>query len=77
MSSRLPSSAVIYEQSRSFREIGAGIGFTSNARKAMALLNPFIEKAVNTIATHNGENEHEPEEYLQFNDGYTWDDAHP
>ncbi|KXH38713.1 salicylate 1-monooxygenase SalA [Colletotrichum nymphaeae SA-01] len=67
----------IYEQSRSFREIGAGIGFTTNARKCMALLNPSIEEAVNAVATHNGENEDEPEECLRFNDGYTWDKACP
>ncbi|KAK1676883.1 hypothetical protein BDP55DRAFT_608542 [Colletotrichum godetiae] len=67
----------IYEQSRSFREIGAGIGFTSNARQAMALLSPSIEKAVDAVATHNGENENEPEEFLRFNDGYNWDEAHP
>ncbi|EXF84394.1 salicylate 1-monooxygenase SalA [Colletotrichum fioriniae PJ7] len=67
----------IYEQSRSFREIGAGIGFTTNARKCMALLNPAIEEAVNAVATHNGENEEEPEECLRFNDGYTWDETHP
>ncbi|OHE94196.1 salicylate 1-monooxygenase SalA [Colletotrichum orchidophilum] len=67
----------IYEQSRGFREIGAGIGFTTNARKCMALLNPSIEKAVNAVATHSGENKDKPDDYLRFNDGYTWDEACP
>ncbi|KAK0713561.1 hypothetical protein B0T26DRAFT_742188 [Lasiosphaeria miniovina] len=66
---------VIYEQSREFREIGAGIAFTANAIKCMSLLDPAIVAAVDAVATPNGEDADKPNDYVRFHDGYRWDPA--
>ncbi|KAI1386655.1 uncharacterized protein F4822DRAFT_323294 [Hypoxylon trugodes] len=63
----------IYEQARSFREIGAGVAFTANALECMALLDPVIVDAVNAVATTNGEDKNNPNDYLRYHDGYNWD----
>lgn len=59
----------IYEQSRSFREIGAGVAFTANAIQCMRLIHPGIVDALKTVATSNGD-PNEPNDYLQYADGY-------
>ncbi|KAI2621285.1 hypothetical protein GGR54DRAFT_630339 [Hypoxylon sp. NC1633] len=66
-------SVKIYEQARSFREIGAGVAFTANAMKCMSLLDPVIVDAVNAVATPNGEDSSKPNDYLRYHDGYHWD----
>lgn len=67
----------IYEQSRSFREIGAGVAFTANAKKCMSMLDPAIAAAVNAVSTPNGEGEAATEDFLRYHDGYTWDEKDP
>lgn len=44
----------VYERSGSFREIGAGIGFTPNAERAMTALNPCIHAAFKRVTVQNG-----------------------
>lgn len=43
----------LYEQSRSFREIGAGVALGPNAVRAMVILSKDIRQAFETVATHN------------------------
>ncbi|KAL5333398.1 hypothetical protein BJX70DRAFT_68520 [Aspergillus crustosus] len=59
----------IYEQSSSFREIGAGISFTANAIDCMERIDPGIKAALKKVATTNGDPKN-PNEYLQYSDGY-------
>jgi salicylate hydroxylase len=59
----------VYEQSRSLREIGAGIAFTANAIRCMGLLEPCIVEALRSVATSNGDPKN-PNDYLQWVDGY-------
>ncbi|KAF2172605.1 hypothetical protein M409DRAFT_62376 [Zasmidium cellare ATCC 36951] len=47
-------SVTIYERGASFREIGAGIGFTSNAERAMKILDPQIHAAFKRVTVQNG-----------------------
>jgi len=54
----------IYERAPGFREIGAGIGFSPNAERAMGILNPDIVQAYNRVANPNGE------DYFQWVDGF-------
>jgi salicylate hydroxylase len=44
----------VYEQSSSFREIGAGIGFGKNSMTAMRLIDPELYAGFMRIATNNG-----------------------
>ncbi|KAL8382498.1 hypothetical protein RB595_006328 [Gaeumannomyces hyphopodioides] len=67
----------IYEQSRAFRELGAGLAFTANALKCMSLLDPAIVAAVYAVATPNGEDADKPNDYMRWHDGYTWDWTRP
>jgi salicylate hydroxylase len=53
----------VYERGKSFREIGAGIGFTSNAERAMLALDPRIYHAFKKVAAQNAD------------DWYYWVDA--
>ncbi|KAL2167890.1 hypothetical protein VTG60DRAFT_677 [Thermothelomyces hinnuleus] len=57
-------SVKIYEQSRSFREIGAGVAFTANAQKCMELTNPDVLRAMKAVSTEN------PLAYYTYVDGY-------
>jgi len=66
----------IYEQARSFREIGAGVAFTANAIRCMSLIDPQIVDAVNNVATPNGDPDN-PNDYLQWIDGYHYDPKDP
>ncbi|KAL9112790.1 MAG: hypothetical protein Q9227_003093 [Pyrenula ochraceoflavens] len=54
----------IYEQSRSFREIGAGVAFTTNAQKCMELTDPNILRAMKAVSTKN------ELAYYTYKDGY-------
>lgn len=66
-------SVKIYEQSQSFREIGAGVAFTANALQCMGRLDQSIVDAVNAVATPNGEIAEKPNDYLRWHDGFNWD----
>jgi salicylate hydroxylase len=44
----------IFERDASLREIGAGIGFTPNAERAMKLLDPHIHAAFKRVTVQNG-----------------------
>ncbi|KAK4188881.1 salicylate hydroxylase [Podospora australis] len=57
----------LYERASSFREIGAGIGFSPNAERAMGLLSPDILSAFKRVANPNGE------DYFQWVDGFSSD----
>ncbi|KAH8784883.1 hypothetical protein F5883DRAFT_624626 [Diaporthe sp. PMI_573] len=54
----------LYEQASSFREIGAGVAFTTNAQTCMRLLSPDILAAMKAVSTKN-ENP-----YYTYMDGY-------
>jgi salicylate hydroxylase len=58
----------IYERAPGFREIGAGIGFSPNAERAMGLLDPGVLAAFKTVANPNGE------DYFQWVDGHGTDE---
>ncbi|KAK0621974.1 hypothetical protein B0T17DRAFT_494451 [Bombardia bombarda] len=61
-------SFTIYERAPSFREIGAGIGFSPNAERAMGLLNPAVVAAYKRVANPNGE------DFFQWVDGFATDE---
>lgn len=44
----------VYERGVSFREIGAGIGFTPNSERAMRILDPRIHAAFKRVTVQNG-----------------------
>ena len=46
-------SVKIYEQARSFREIGAGIAFTTSPQTCMQLTNPNVLAALKAVSTEN------------------------
>ncbi|KAK4238330.1 salicylate hydroxylase [Achaetomium macrosporum] len=54
----------IYERASGFREIGAGIGFSPNAERAMEALNTGVLSAFKRVANPNGQ------DYFQWVDGY-------
>lgn len=66
-------SYTIYERTSAFREIGAGIGFSPNAERAMGSLNPDVLAAFKRVANPNGE------DYFQWVDGHggSWGSAKP
>lgn len=47
-------STTVYERGGSFREIGAGIGFTPNSERAMRSLDPRIHAAFKRVTVQNG-----------------------
>lgn len=47
-------SFTIYEATSAFGEIGAGVGFGANSRRAMGLISPAVWKGYETTATFNG-----------------------
>lgn len=59
----------IYERGRSFREIGAGIGFTQNAEWAMKVLDPEIHQAFKRVTVQNGT------DWFMWMDGEHYDEA--
>lgn len=54
----------VYERTAAFRYIGAGIGLSANAERAMTMLAPEIHAAYKRVANKNGE------DYFQWNDGF-------
>ncbi|KAF3065873.1 Salicylate hydroxylase [Daldinia childiae] len=61
----------VYEQAKSFREIGAGMAFTANAIRCMSLVNPDIVSALRSggsVPTSSDKND--PNDYLRWIDGY-------
>ncbi len=66
----------IYEQARTFREIGAGVAFTANAIRCMHMVNPGIVEALRAVATSNGDAEN-PNDWLQWVDGYNQQSKDP
>ena len=61
----------IYERAQSFREIGAGIGFSPNAEWAMKILDPRIHAAFKKVAAQNAT------DWYQWVDGYDEHGAEP
>ena len=57
-------SVKIYEQARSFREIGAGIGFSTTPQTCMQLTDPNVLAALKAVSTEIKAH------YYPFNDGY-------
>lgn len=55
---------MVYERASGFHEIGAGVGFSPNAERAMIELNPDVHRAFRQVANPNGE------DYFQWIDGY-------
>ncbi|KAL8960314.1 MAG: hypothetical protein Q9183_005484 [Haloplaca sp. 2 TL-2023] len=45
---------IVYERAESFREVGAGIGFTPNSERAMKVLDPRIHAAFKRVTVQNG-----------------------
>ncbi|KAL8737332.1 MAG: hypothetical protein Q9181_001788 [Wetmoreana brouardii] len=60
--------ATVYERSESFREIGAGIGFTPNSERAMKVLDPRIHAAFKRVTVQNGT------DWFMWMDGFTQGD---
>ena len=69
-------SVKVYEQSGSFREIGAGIAFTANAIQCMKLVEPQLVAALKRVATSNGDSD-KPEDSLRWVDGFNQDVSDP
>lgn len=61
----------VYERARGFGEIGAGIGFTPNAERAMKKLDPRLHDAFRKVAARNSE------DFFNYMDGYRWDKKDP
>ncbi|KAA6409141.1 MAG: salicylate 1-monooxygenase [Lasallia pustulata] len=59
----------VYERGSSFREIGAGIGFTPNSEWAMRVLDPRIHAAFKRVAVQNAT------DWFQWVNGYGPDSA--
>ncbi|CAG7963386.1 unnamed protein product [Penicillium salamii] len=57
-------SVKLYERASAFREIGAGIGLSPNAERAMLLLNPDVHAVFKKVATPN------TEDWFQYVDGF-------
>ncbi|KAK3899532.1 salicylate hydroxylase [Staphylotrichum tortipilum] len=57
-------SYTLYERAPSFSEIGAGIGFSPNAERAMAALHSGVLESFKRVANPNGE------DYFQWIDGH-------
>ena len=59
----------IYERGHSFREIGAGIGFTPNAEWAMRVLDPRIHAGFKRVAARNAN------DWFRWVNGYSQGDT--
>jgi salicylate hydroxylase len=62
-------SVKLYEKSSAFRPIGAGIGFSPNAMRALKILNPKAYEAQQKVATPNGDPS-EPNDWLIYLDAF-------
>jgi salicylate hydroxylase len=63
----------LYERDADFEEVGAGIGFDSNAIKAMSICDPGIKKGFDKVATSSGVPGKETA-WFDFIDGYSKND---
>lgn len=59
----------LYERQSSFKPIGAGIGFSPNALRALYKLNPKALEAQQKVTTVNGDPKN-PNDWLVYLDGY-------
>ncbi|CAG8220313.1 unnamed protein product [Penicillium salamii] len=67
-------SVKVYEQARSFHEIGAGMAFTATSVSCMELLDPAIVHALRfsgAVPVSIGEHQGEGHDYLRWLDGYS------
>ncbi|KAI0376940.1 FAD/NAD(P)-binding domain-containing protein [Hypomontagnella monticulosa] len=55
----------LYERTLAFTEIGAGIGFSPNAERALNVVDPEVHRAYKRVASSS-----DAEEYFQWIDGY-------
>ncbi|KIM94089.1 hypothetical protein OIDMADRAFT_45885 [Oidiodendron maius Zn] len=62
-------SVKVYEKSSSFRPVGAGIGFTPNAMRALGMLHPKALEAQQKVATANGDPD-DPNDWIRYLDAY-------
>lgn len=58
-------SYTLYERAPAFTEIGAGIGFSPNAERALKVVDPEVYRIYKQVASST-----ETEEYFQWIDGY-------
>ncbi|KAI8631652.1 hypothetical protein F5Y19DRAFT_401384 [Xylariaceae sp. FL1651] len=63
-------SYTLYERAPAFTEIGAGIGFSPNAERALKVISPKVYEVYKKVASSTDE-----EEYFQWVDGYTTNDV--
>ncbi|KAI1212031.1 FAD/NAD(P)-binding domain-containing protein [Annulohypoxylon truncatum] len=56
----------LYERAPAFTELGAGIGFSPNAERALKVINPEIDRVYKQLVAPT----HGVEEYFQWADGY-------
>ena len=61
----------IYERARELREIGAGIGFTPNAERAMLAVDPRIHESFRKVAVQNND------DWFRYVDGSANDCGEP
>ncbi|KAI2627162.1 hypothetical protein GGS21DRAFT_256350 [Xylaria nigripes] len=59
-------SYTIYERAAAFTEIGAGMGFSPNAERAMKVIDPEVHKVYKQVASSSGDEE----EVFRWVDGY-------
>ena len=64
-------SVTLYERASNYHEIGAGIGISPNAERAMKLLNPRIRDAFKSVAAQNDD------DWIRAVDGYSHDKNDP
>ena len=69
---RLGVKVKVYEQSRGFREIGAGVAFTGCARRCMSLIDPAVIAAFDSCGAMGlkSADPSDPNDYLSWVDGY-------
>lgn len=62
----------VYEQSRGFREIGAGVAFTACARRCMGMIDPAVADAFGSCGAVGlkSSDASDPNDYLSYVDGY-------
>ena len=62
----------VYEQSRGFREIGAGVAFTAAAQRCMGMIDPAVHAAFKACGAMplKSADASDPNDYLSWVDGY-------
>ena len=68
----------VYEQSRGFREIGAGVAFTACTRRCMGIIDPAVVVAFRSCGAMGlkSDDPSDPNDYLSWIDGYNQRRAH-